>query len=280
MAASERMPMSSRHETDRAAARAPARRLRAVLAVLASAAAACALLGACGSLEKDATAKWDADRLYNEARGELRNGAWSKARELYEKLEARYPFGRYAQQAQIEIAYCYYKEGETADAMSTTDRFLKFYPNSPRADYVYYLRGLINFIDTPKFLGPLVGYRVAERDPKSLQDSFEAFKELVSRYPNSPYYSDALMRISFLRDALADHEISVADYYYRRGAYLAAINRSQAALREYQGAPRLERALGIIMRSYDKLGMTDLRDDARRVLKASFPQSRELGAGS
>jgi tetratricopeptide (TPR) repeat protein len=114
------------------------------------------------------------------------NGSWSKARELYEKLEARYPFGRYAQQAQIEIAYCYYKEGETADAISTTDRFLKLNPNSPRADYVYYLRGLVNFIEPPKLIGPLIRYRVSERDPKALLESFEAFKELVSRYPKSP----------------------------------------------------------------------------------------------
>jgi outer membrane protein assembly factor BamD len=112
------------------------------------------LVGSCTSLEKDPTAKWDADRLYNEARTELQAGAWTKARELYEKLEARYPFGRYAQQAQIEIAYCYYKEGETAEAISATDRFLKLNPNSPNADYVYYLRGLINFIDAPALIGP------------------------------------------------------------------------------------------------------------------------------
>jgi len=237
-------------------------------------------LGGCGSIDKDATAKWDADRLYNEARAELNNGSWSKARELYEKLEARCPFGRYAQQAQIEIAYCYYKEGETADAISTTDRFLKLNPTSPRADYVYYLRGLVNFIEPPRLIGSLIRYRVSERDPKALLESFEAFKELVSRYPKSPYYSDAVLRISFLRDALADHEVRVADYYYRRGAYLAAINRAQAALREYQGAPRLEHALGIMVHCYDRLGLTELSDGAQRVLRASFPQNTELSEGS
>jgi len=238
------------------------------------------LLGACAGVEKDSTAKWDADRLYNEARSELQNGSWSKARGLYEKLEARYPFGRYAQQAQIEIAYCYYKEGETADAISTTDRFLKLNPTSARADYVYYLRGLVNFIEPPRLLGPLIGYRVSERDPKALHESFEAFKELVTRFPSSPYASDALLRISFLRDALADHEVRVADYYYRRGAYLAAINRAQSAVREYQGAPRLEHALAIMVRAYDRLGLTELRDGAQRVLQASFPRSTELAQGS
>jgi len=238
------------------------------------------LLCACAGVDKDATAKWDADRLYNEARAELQNGSWSKARGLYEKLEARYPFGRYAQQAQIEIAYCYFKEGETADAISTTDRFLKLNPTSPRADYVYYLRGLVNFIEPPRLLGPLIHYRVSERDPKALHESFEAFKELLIRYPTSSYAPDARLRISFLRDALADHEVRVADYYYRRGALLAAINRAQAAVREYQGAPRLEQALAIMVRSYDRLGLTELRDGAQRVLQASFPQSTELAQGS
>lgn len=251
--------------------------LTAVHAAVLAAALTAALAG-CSGVEKDATAKWDADRLYNEARSELNSGAWNRARELYEKLEARYPFGRYAQQAQIEIAYCQYKEGETADAISTTDRFLKLNASSPRADYVYYLRGLVNFIEPPKFVGPLVQYRVSERDPKALLESFEAFKELVIRFPQSRYYQDSLLRLSFLRDALADHEVRVADYYFRRGAYLAAVNRAQSALRDYQGAPRLEHALGIMVRSYDRLGMTDLRDDAQRVLRASFPQTREIAS--
>ena len=249
------------------------RRLRFVAVALVG------LLVACSSVEKDPTAKWDADRLYNEARTQLQAGAWTKARELYEKLEARYPFGRYAQQAQIEIAYCYYKEGETADAVSATDRFLKLNPSSPNADYVYYLRGLINFIEPPLLLGQFIGYRVSERDPKALRDSFEAFKEMLARFPSSRYRDDALLRLSFLRDALADHEVRVADYYYRRGAYLAAINRSQGALREYQGAPTLEHALGIMLHSYDRLGMQDLRASTERVLRANYPKSAELRAG-
>ena len=260
---------------------APAGRSALIRARLLLAPLALALgLAACGSLDKDATAKWDADRLYNEARSELNGGSWARARDLYEKLEARYPFGRYAQQAQMEIAYCYYKEGETADAISATDRFLKLNPTSPRADYVYYLRGLINFIEPPMLLGPLVHYRISERDPKAMLDSFEAFKELVARYPNSPYYPDAMLRIGFLRTALADHEVRVADYYYRRGAYLAAVNRAQAALHDYQGAPSIEHALGIMFHSYDRLGLTELRDGAERVLRTNYPKSAELRADS
>ncbi|HYA66332.1 MAG TPA: outer membrane protein assembly factor BamD [Burkholderiaceae bacterium] len=248
-------------------------RLALVAVVLAAA------LAGCSSVEKDPTAKWDADRLYNEARTQLQAGAWTKARELYEKLEARYPFGRYAQQAQIEIAYCYYKEGETADAISATDRFLKLNPNSANADYAYYLRGLVNFIEPPPVVGWIIGYRVSERDPKALVESFEAFKELVSRFPNSRYRDDAVLRLSFLRNALAEHEVRVADYYYRRGAYLAAINRAQAALRDYPGANAQEHALGIMLHSYEHLGMPTLRAAVESVLRENYPDSRELRSG-
>src|SRR6266853_3788351 len=137
-------------------------------------------LAACSSLEKDATAKWDADRLYKEGHSELQAGNWNHGRELLEKLESRYPFGRYAQQGQIEIAYSYYKQGETADALDATERFLKQNPNHPYADYVYYLRGLINFIEPPALIGRLIGYQVSERDPKSMRESFDAFKELLA----------------------------------------------------------------------------------------------------
>jgi outer membrane protein assembly factor BamD len=267
-------PAGSRRPACAPAAGLP-RLLRAAIAPVLAPFVVALLVAGCGSVDKDATAKWDADRLYNEARTELQGGSWARARELYEKLEARYPFGRYAQQAQIEIAYCYYKEGETADAISATDRFLKLNPNNPNADYVFYLRGLVNFIEPPMLLGPLVNYRISERDPKALFDSFEAFKELVTRFPNSRYYDDAMLRIGFLRSALADHEVRVADYYYRRGAYLAAVNRAQAALRDYQGAPAIERALGIMVRSYDHLGLVELRDGAERVLRASYPRTTE-----
>lgn len=250
-------------------------RARSAFSAWAIALAMAFTLGGCGSVDKDATSKWDADRLYNEARQELLDNNWSHARDLFEKLEARYPFGRYAQQAQLEAAYCYYKEGETEEVMSTTDRFLKLNANSPHADYAYYLRGLTNFIDPPHLLGALVHYQVSERDPKSMLVSFDSFKELLNRYPNSAYREDALLRLVFLRDALADHDVRVADYYFRRGAYLAAVNRAENTVREYQGSPRVEQALGIMVRSYDKLGMTQLKDDAARVLKASFPGSSE-----
>ncbi len=234
------------------------------------------LLAACGSMDKDPTAKWDADRIYNEAHDELDGSNWSKARELLEKLESRFPFGRFAQQAQIEIAYCYYKETETAEALSAIDRFLKLNPNHPLADYAYYLRGLVNFIEPPALLGRFIDYQVSERDPKALRDSFEAFKELVTRYPGSRYATDATQRMRFLVDALAGHELHVADYYYRRGAYLAAATRAQGVVRQYQGSLEVEPALVIMMRSYAALGMEDLRADTERVLRANYPADAAL----
>jgi outer membrane protein assembly factor BamD len=233
--------------------------------------AAALALGACGSLEKDATSKWDAARLYNEGHKELQAGNWTRARELFEKLASRYPFGRYAQQGQIEIAYAYYKEDETADALDATERFLKANPSHPNVDYVYYLRGLINFIEPPALIGRLVGYKVSERDPKAMRDSFEAFKELVTRFPDSRYTPDAKVRLRYLQNALASHEVRVADYYYRRGAYLAAIERAQGALKEFPGAASQQQALRLIAQCYEALGLTDLQADAERVLRLNYP---------
>lgn len=236
--------------------------------------AAALLLAACGSIEKDPTAKWDADHLYKEGHDEVITGNYNHGRELLEKLTARYPFGRYAQQAQIEIAYAYYKQGETADAMDATDRFLKQNPTHPSADYVYYLRGLINFIERPALVGGLVGYQVSERDPKSMRDSFDAFKELIARYPDSRYVPDATERINYLVNTLANHEVGVADYYYRRGAYLAAIARAQASLNDFPGATSQRRALALLADSYSALGLKDLQADTERVLKANYPDAQ------
>jgi outer membrane protein assembly factor BamD len=233
-------------------------------------------LAACTSLEKDPTAKWDVQHLYNEAHAELVAGNWNHARELLEKLESRYPFGRYAQQGQIEIAYTYYKEGETADALDATERFLKQNPSHPSADYVQYLRGLINFIEPPALIGRLINYQVSERDPKAMRDSFEAFKELITRYPNSRYVADATVRLNYLLNNLAAHEVRVADYYYRRGAYLAAIARAQGSLRQYPGSASQLQALTITAQSYRALGLTDLQADAERVLRLNYPDTTSV----
>jgi outer membrane protein assembly factor BamD len=241
-------------------------------AVRIAALAAVCTLAACGAIEKDPTSKWDAERLYKEGHTEVQASNWTHARELFEKLESRYPFGRYAQQAQIEIAYTYYKQGETADALDATERFLKANPSHPSADYVIYLKGLINFIEPPALIGRLVGYKVSERDPKAMRESFEAFKELLTRFPDSRYAPDARVRLGYLQNALAGHEVRVADYYFRRGAYLAAIERAQGTLREFPGSAAQQEALKLIARSYQRLGLTELQADAERVLRLNYPE--------
>ena len=237
-------------------------------------------LAACGSLEKDATSKWDAKRLYEEGHSEIRAGNYIHGRELLEKLASRYPFGRYAQQGQIEIAYAYYKQDETADALDACDRFLKANPTHPNADYVYYLKGLINFIEPPALIGRLIGYKVSERDPKAMRDSFEGFKELLARFPDSRYAPDAKIRLGYLQNVLASHEVRVADYYYRRGAYLATIERAQGALREFPGSAAQQEALTLIARSYGALGLTQLQADAERVLRLNYPAAVAAKGGA
>lgn len=253
-------------------------RLRAHFRVVAAALLGCAviLLASCGTTERDPSAKWDADRLYAEAKTEMAAANWQTARNWLEKLEARFPFGRYAQQAQMEIAYTYYKEGETAQAISACDRFLKLNPNHPAADYVIYLKGLATFSDDLGLFGARLGMDPSSRDPKAMREAFDAFKELVTRFPDSRYAPDARARMNYLVNALAQSEVNIARYYYLRGAYVAAIQRAQGALREYQGTPAAEEALSILARSYGALGMTSLQADAERVLRTNFPNSRYL----
>jgi outer membrane protein assembly factor BamD len=239
-------------------------------------------LASCGVLkaDNDETKGWSAAKLYAEAKQSLSDRNYEQAIKYYQKLEARYPYGRFAQQAQIEIAYAHFKEGEPALAVAAADRFIKLHPNHPNVDYVYYLKGLANFNEDLGVMGLVGGQDMTERDPKAAAESFEAFKELVNRYPDSKYTPDAVLRMKYLVNSLAAHEVHVARYYYRRGAHVAAVNRVQYALKTYPQAPANEEGLVILVKAYDALGMTDLRDDAERVLKTNFPTTkymRELG---
>ncbi len=228
---------------------------------------------------KDETAGWSASKLYSEAKDAQADGAWDKASKLLEKLEARFPYGRYAQQAQLELGYVYWKASEPASAIAACDRFIKLHPNHPAVDYVYYLKGLIGFNEDQGLLGHLSNQDPSERDPKSARESFDALKELVSRFPDSKYTPDAIQRMNYLVNALASQEVHVARYYFKRSAYIAAANRAQMAIKTYPGAPAGEEALFIMVVSYDKLGMTELRDDADRVLRKNFPDSRYYKEG-
>lgn len=239
------------------------------------------LLGACGLLPEvvDETKGWSAAKLYAEAKSELSSGGYDKAIKYYEKLEARYPYGRFAQQAQIEIAYAYYKQGEPASAIAAAERFIKLHPNHPSVDYVYYLKGLANFNEDLGLFGYISNQDMTERDPKAAREAFDAFKELVVRFPNSKYTPDSIARMNYLVNALASHEVHVARYYMKRGAYVAAANRAQFALKTYPQAPANEEGLLIMVKAYDALGMKDLRNDAERVMLRNFPNSAYLKGG-
>lgn len=243
--------------------------LKIVAVVLALSISACSLLP-----EKiDETKTWSASKLYSEARDELASGNYDKSVQYFGKLESRYPFGTYAQQAQLETAYAYYRQGDQPQALAAAERFIKLHPNHPNVDYAYYLRGLINFNDRVSAFNFLSRQDATERDPKAAREAFDAFKQLVERFPDSTYTPDAIARMKYLVNAMAQYEVHVANYYYKRGAYLAAANRAQYAIKEYREAPALEEALFVMVRSYDALGMTELRDDAERVMKANYPNS-------
>jgi outer membrane protein assembly factor BamD len=233
-------------------------------------------LGGCGLFadKLDPRKDWTAADYYKAAKEEFDNRNWDASIKIYEALESKYPFGRFAQQAQMEVAYAYYKQGETAQAISAIDKFVKLHPNHPNLDYALYLRALVNFKED---LGPLtriIAQDLADRDPKAARESFEGFKDLVTRYPESRYADDARQRMAYLVEALARHEIHVARYYLSRGAYLAAANRAKDAITRFPNSPIHREALDVMIEAYDRMGMTELRDDARKVLAKNFPADR------
>ena len=241
---------------------------------------AAALLSGCSSTPDDKTTSWSPNRLYAEAKDELNSGAYDKAIPLFEKLEGRAAGTPLAQQAQLEKAYAHYKANEQAQAEATLDRFIKLHPASPALDYALYLKGIVNFNDNLGVFSFLSRQDLSERDQKAAKESFESFKELSARFPDSRYTPDAKARMTYIVNSLAQYEVHVARYYHSRGAYVAAINRAQSALSDYQNVPALEEALFIMVRSYDALGMAQLRDDARRVMEKNYPNSSYLARGS
>ena len=238
------------------------------------------LMSGCASDgNKDETDGWSETKLYSEATEKLKDNDFAKCGTYFEKLEARFPFGPYSQQAQINAAYCYWKASEQAQALVAVDRFIKLHQGSPNLDYAFYLKGLITFNDDLGFLGKFTGQDLSERDPKAAREAFEAFKVVVDRFPNSKYAPDALDRMRYIINSLAEADVIVARYYFQRGAYLAAANRAQLVLKDYDRAPAVEEALYILIKSYERLGMTDLSTDAIRVFKLNFPDSQMLVTG-
>jgi outer membrane protein assembly factor BamD len=237
------------------------------------------LISGCSTTPIDKTAGMSPNTLHSEAKDEMSNGQWDKAVILLEKLEARAAGTPLAQQALLDKAYAHYKAAEPVQAIAALERFMKLHPASPALDYALYLRGIVNFNDDLGLLSAVTRQDLAERDQKASKESFESFKELIARFPESRYAPDARQRMNYIVSSLAQYEVHVARYYFKRGAYLAAVNRAQSTISEYRDVPAIEEALFIVYKSYDALGLNQLRDDAKRVLERNYPKSEFLTLG-
>ncbi|MDE2088768.1 MAG: outer membrane protein assembly factor BamD [Gammaproteobacteria bacterium] len=226
--------------------------------------------------ETDKTKNWSASKLYSEAKKALGDGKYETAINYFEKLEGRYPFGVYAQQAQLDVAYAYYKDDEPDSAIAAADRFIKMYPTNPHVDYAYYLKGLADFNRGAGFLSRYLPRDPSRYDPTHERQSFNDFSQLVKKFPSSRYAPDARQRMVYLRNVLAMYQIHVADYYMERGAYLAAANRANDVVKHYENSTAVPKALAIMVQAYRKLGLNTLAADALRVLKLNFPNDPAL----
>lgn len=235
----------------------------------------CLALSACGLLpdkEGDQLPEnWPEDKLYFAAKDRLDSGSCNGAIEYYEKLQGRYPFGPYAAQAQLELAYCYYKSEETENALAAVDRFMKLNPSHPHMDYAFYLRGLVNFSAGKGLIERHLARDASQRDPGASLQSFNDFSELIKRFPESRYVADSQLRMRYLRNILAQHEVNVANWYMRRGAFVAAVNRARYVVENYQQTPAVPEALVLMAKAYKVLELNQLSDDALRVLELNFP---------
>jgi outer membrane protein assembly factor BamD len=213
------------------------------------------------------------EQIYARAHKELRDMNYELAIKLYEALEARYPFSDSARQARLDLMYAYYKNRESESAVDAADQFIRENPTHPRCDYAYYIKGLVYFEATANFIERFFHANLVDRPPVDGLKSFAAFQTLVQQYPHSAYAHDAERRMIYLRNRLAQYEIEVADYYMRRGAYVAALNRAQYTIEHYDGAPAVREALEIMIRAYRKMNLTDLAEKTEAVYHANFPET-------
>ena len=240
--------------------------LRTPLLVLAT--VALLALSGCGNRSKELIG--NADKLYEAARKASDAGNYRDAITYYEQLEARFPFSNPARQGQLDLMYAYYKNKEPESAIDQADQFIRENPAHPRVDYAYYIKGLTQFERNPNFIERWFNANLTYRPPIDARKSFQAFQTLLQRFPNSEYADDSRQRMVFLRNRLANYEVYVADYYYRRGAYVGAINRCKYTIESYDGAPQVRRALEIMSQSYEKLGLKDLAAESQKVLKENY----------
>jgi len=235
-----------------------------------------ASLVACGR-DHHKTHHWPASRFYATGVAALKNGNYERAIRLFQSLEANYPYGRYAAQAEIVIAYTYYKAGEPEAAIDATKRFIRLHPTDPRVAYAFYLKGLINFDKNRSVIEHAFGInQLRGRDSTAAHAALRAFETVVKKYPHSRYATDSAERINYLMDMLARNNISIARYYYIHGAYVATANRCKLVIEHYPRTPAVADALGLMAMAYERMGMTDLSHDAARVLARNFPSSPYL----
>lgn len=238
-------------------------------------------LAACGTTQKDdPSSQAGLDKLYAEAKEDLSVGSYEPAIKKLERVEGLAAGTLLAQQAMLEMAWAQHRSGEKAPAIATLDRFIKLHPSSSGFDYALYLKGLVNFNEDTGFFGRWAGQDISERDQQASREALSVFRDLVERFPSSRYADDARVRIDFITNMLARHEVHVARYYFERGAFLAAINRAQTAITEYQYAPAIEEALHLMAQSYGALNMPELQADTEKVLQKNFPQSQYVSGAS
>ena len=239
-------------------------------------------LNACSWLpkQKDETAGWSAKKLYDTAKGLMVKKDYDRAIKYFVILEARYPFGKYAKQGQLELAFSYFKNEDFEKGLAACTRFIRLNPSHPNVDYAYYLKGLINYRNKKGIAAKIFPVDPSTRDPGTAAKSFFNFKTLVEKFPNSKYAKDARQRMLFLRNNLAKHEIIIARHYMQRGAYVAAANRAKYVLEHYEKSPSIKNAVEALVISYDRLKLTKLKTGAERVLKKNYPHHPLLTEGS
>lgn len=240
--------------------------LPAVLSIVAA-----AMLAGCAS-DNERDLKSGADEIFEKARSSMDSGNYRNAITYYEGLSARFPFSNQTKQAQLDLIYCYFKNGERESAIDSATQFERENPTHPRVDYALYMRGLANFPDQEGFFHRLLRVDLTERPQTGAREAFSAFSQLLQRYPTSVYAPDARQRMLFIRNRLAEHENYIARYYLERGAYVAALNRAKFAMITYDGAPAISESMNILVEAYEKLGMDDLAASTREVMLDSFPQ--------
>lgn len=235
-------------------------------------------LSSCAWLGKDrddGSQTMSVEQLYAEANTAMEEGNYERAIRFYRALIGRFPFGSYSEQAQLDLAYSQYKRDQDDEAVATLNRFLKAHPTHPKVDYALFLRGLINFDRNVGLLDRVMPDEVATRDQQNLRQAFIDFSEMVKRYPDSAYAGDARQRMLYLRNSMAEFEMNVARYYFRRGAYVAAANRATFVIETYQGTPQSLDALELMAESYERLQEPELAADVRRVLNLTAPEREQ-----